>query len=74
MTIQKIIGENGPQDELCNGGSCPAAVVADDGNIYVQGYLPSPEAAATLIAPIGESFVGIPMDVAKKIAAQVSAL
>jgi hypothetical protein len=74
MTIQKILGENGPQDELCNGGSCPAAVVADDGNIYVQGYVPSNEAAETLTAPAGESFVRIPIAVAKKIAAQVSAL
>ena len=74
MTIQKILGENGPQKELCNGGSCPAAVVADDGNIYVQGYVPSNEATETLTAPAGESFVRIPIAVAKKIAAQVSAL
>ena len=74
MTIQKILGENGPQDELCNGGACPAAVVADDGNIYVQGYELSKEAAEALTAPAGESFVGIPIAVAKKIAAQVSAL
>lgn len=55
-------------------GSCPAAIVADDGNIYVQGYLPSKEAAKTLTAPAGESFVSIPLAMAKKIAAQVSEL
>ena len=74
MTIQKILGENGPQKELCNGGSCPAAIVADDGNIYVQGYLPGKEATKTLTAPAGESFVSIPIAVAKKIAVQVSDL
>ena len=74
MTIQKILGENGPQQELCNGGSCPAAIVADDGNIYVQGYLPGQDASNVLAAPVGESFVSIPMDVAKKIAAQVAEL
>ncbi|MGD1978628.1 MAG: hypothetical protein PVJ98_04485 [Akkermansiaceae bacterium] len=74
MTIQKILGENGPQQELCNGGSCPGAIVGDDGNVYVQGYLPSQEASNVLAAPAGESFVSIPMDVAKRIAAQLAEL
>jgi hypothetical protein len=74
MTIQKILGENGPQQELCNGGSCPAAIVGDDGNVYVQGYLLSQEASRVLTAPEGESFIRIPRDVAKRIAAQVAEL
>lgn len=74
MTIQKIIGENGPQKEMCSGGACPAAIVASDGNVYVQGYLPTSEAERALTAPSGEGFVSIPIETAKKIAAQVSEL
>ena len=72
MTIQKILGENGPQAELCNGGACPAAIIADNGNAYVQGYIPCPEAADVLTAPVGEAFVEIPLATLKKIAAQVA--
>jgi len=68
MTIQKIIGENGRQKEMCSGGACP------DGNVYVQGYLPTSEAERALTAPSGEGFVSIPIETAKKIAAQVSEL
>lgn len=71
MTIQKILGENGPQQAMCSGGSCPAAIIADDGNAYVQGYIPGIEAANTLEAPEGEAFVCIPIATLKKIAAQV---
>ena len=71
MTIRQIIGENGPQEELCNGGACPAAIIADNGNAYIQGYIPCPEAGDVLIAPAGEAFVEIPMATLKKIAAQV---
>lgn len=74
MTIRTIIGENGPQDELCNAGACPAAIVADNGNAYVQGYIPRPEAADALKAPAGEAFVEIPLESLKKIAAQVAEL
>ncbi len=74
MTIQKILGENGPQEQLCSGGACPAAIVASDGNVYVQGYLPTTEAERALKAPSGEGFVSIPLETAKKIAAQVSEL
>jgi len=71
MTIQKIIGENGVQAELCNGGSCPAAILGDNGDAYVQGYDLKPDEAATLGKPDGESFVRIPLATLKKIAAQV---
>lgn len=74
MTIQKILGENGPQEELCNGNSCPAAIIASDGNVYMQGNLISKEANSALSAPQGEGFVSMPIEVAKKIAAQLSAL
>ncbi len=71
MTIQKILGENGPQEGLCANGACPAAITTDDGNVYVQGYIPGEDANQTLTAPEGESFVRIPLPVLKKIAAQV---
>ena len=71
MTIQKILGENGQQEAICNNAACPAAIIADDGNAYVQGYIPAPETADTLTAPTGEAFVRIPLPVLKKIAAQV---
>jgi hypothetical protein len=38
MTIRKILGENGPMSELCNGGTCPAAILTDGDNAYIQGY------------------------------------
>lgn len=71
MTIQKILGENGTQSELCNGGSCPAAIIAGDGNAYVQGYRLDNEERDHLSAPAGEDFVRIPLATLKKIAAQV---
>ena len=74
MTIQKILGENGPMSELCNGNSCPAAILASDGNVYVQGYLPNSVADQTLVAPSGEGFVSMPLETAKKIAAQLAQL
>ena len=71
MTIRKIIGENGPLSEICNGGSGPAAILTEGGDAYVQGYeLVGPEKGA-LSAPAGENFVRIPLPVLKKIAAQV---
>lgn len=71
MTIKKILGEDGPQNSICNQGSCPAAIVADDGNAYVQGYNLNADENAALGQPAGESFVRIPMATLKKIAAQV---
>lgn len=74
MTIRKILGENGPMSELCTGGACPAAITTDDGNVYVQGYIPGAEASATITVPQGEAIVRIPLDTMKRIAAQLDSL
>ncbi len=74
MKIDKIIGENGRLPHLCKGGGCPAAIVAADGNAYVQGYDLAEAERANLDAPAGESFVRIPLATLKKIAAQVANL
>lgn len=71
MTIRKILGENGPLSALCNGGTCPAAILTDSDNAYVQGYLLDEAEKGGLSAPSGEDFVRIPLPVLKKIAAQV---
>ena len=71
MTIQTIIGENGQMPKLCKGGLCPAAVIAADGNVYIQGYELADTEKYELAAPAGEGFVRIPFTVLKKIAAQV---
>ena len=74
MKIQKIIAENGPVQQLCKGGGCPAAIIAADGNAYVQGYDLAEAERENLDAPAGESFVRIPLATLKKIAAQVTNL
>jgi hypothetical protein len=71
MTIHQILGENGIQESVCSNGACPAAITTDDGNVYVQGYIPGADANRTLTAPDGEAFVRIPLPVLKKIAAQL---
>ncbi|BCX48581.1 conserved hypothetical protein [Haloferula helveola] len=72
MTIRTIIGENGPQAELCNGGQCPAVILTEEGNAYVQGNKLSTRERESLSAPEGEDFVSIPFEVLRAIAAQVS--
>ena len=72
MKITKILGEHGPQSQLCNGGACPAAILTDGTDAFVQGYLPSAHESKTLTAPEGEGFVRIPLSVLKNIAAQVT--
>ena len=57
MTIQKIIGENGVQPLLCKNGFCPAAVLTEEGEVFVQGYLPADGENGQLNAPLGEGFV-----------------
>jgi len=57
--------------ELCSGGSCPAAILTDGDNAYVQGYLLDDAEKSGLSAPTGEDFVRIPLHALKKIAAQV---
>jgi hypothetical protein len=71
MTIRKILGEHGPMSELCSGGSCPAAILTDGGNAYVQGYKLEDGEKSNLSAPLGEDFVRIPLATLKKIAVQV---
>jgi hypothetical protein len=71
MKIQKIIGENGTLPQLCLRGACPAAVVMDNGDIFVQGYIPAAESGGLLTAPAGEAFVRMPRVVFEKIARQV---
>ena len=73
MKISKIIGENGPLPALCNGGTCPAAILADNGEVFVQGFVPAPSEGAELTAPAGESFVRMPRATFEKIARQVLA-
>lgn len=71
MKIQKILGENGAMPQLCNNSACPAAIIADDGNAYIQGYELGRAEKSALVAPQGEGFVRIPLATLKKIAAQV---
>lgn len=71
MKIQTIIGENGTLSQLCKGGSCPAAIIAEDGNAYIQGYELETAEKAALAAPQGEGFVRMPLAVLRKIAEQV---
>jgi hypothetical protein len=73
MTIQKIIGENGAIPQLCGKGMCPAAILADNGDVFVQGYLPAPSEGAKLTAPSGEGFVRMSKTTFEKIARQVLA-
>ena len=71
MKITKIIGENGAIPQLCNNGSCPAAILADNGDVFVQGYVPAD--GEKLTAPAGESFVRMPRATFEKIARHVLA-
>jgi hypothetical protein len=73
MTIQKIIGENGTMPQLCGRAACPAAILADNGDVFVQGYIPASSEADVLTAPTGESFVRMPRATFEKIARQVLA-
>lgn len=71
MTIQKIIGEHGEMPQLCNGGTCPSAILTDGDEVIIQGYIPSPRERAHLSGPAGEEFVKMPRSVFDKIARQV---
>jgi hypothetical protein len=72
MTIQKIIGADGPRDQmLCRGGGCPAVILTEEGDLFVQGYTPSAAESDHLTGPAGEGFVRIPREVFEKIARQV---
>ena len=71
MKIQKIIGEKGEMPQLCGSGSCPAAILTEDGNLFVQGYVPSNTESSHLSGPAGEGFVKMPREAFEKIAIQV---
>ena len=72
MTIQKIIGADGPRDQmLCRGGGCPAAILTEEGDLFIQGYVPSATERSQLSEPVGETFVKMPREVFVQIARQV---
>lgn len=71
MTIHKIISEKGEIPRLCNGGSCPAAILADADTVIVQGYVPSDQERDQLTGPAGESFVKMSRATFEAIARQV---
>jgi hypothetical protein len=73
MQITKIIGENGVLPKLCGRGQCPAAILAENGDVFVQGYVPASGESAELTAPQGEGFVRMPRATFEKIARQVLA-
>lgn len=71
VKIQKIIGEKGEMAQLCNGGSCPSALLLNDGDVIIQGYIPSETERGQLKGSAGEDFVKMPRAVFEKIARQV---
>lgn len=74
MKITKIIGENGALPQMCGRGACPAAILADNGEIFVQGYVPIDAEQRELTAPLGEGFVRMSRPTFEKIARQVLAI
>jgi hypothetical protein len=73
MKIHKIIGEHGALPALCNGGTCPAAVITENGEIFVQGYVPAHSENQELKAPAGEGFVKMSRTTFEQIARRVLA-
>ena len=61
MEFVKIIGEEGPKVQLCNGGSCPTLLVTEDGNVVIQGNKLNPEESSELNVPEHETFVKMPL-------------
>jgi hypothetical protein len=71
MNIQKIIGEHGAMPQLCNNAACPAAILTEEGDVFVQGYLPDKEQSRSLSAPAGEGFVRMSKETFSKIVEQL---
>ncbi|MGH7882536.1 MAG: DUF6879 family protein [Candidatus Dormibacteraceae bacterium] len=46
-----------------DGRTCPQVLRTEDGDLFVQGYIPGPEAASSLDVPEGEAVVRVPRDV-----------
>ncbi|MDB6025852.1 MAG: hypothetical protein JWM68_2075 [Verrucomicrobiales bacterium] len=59
--------------QLCGRGMCPAAIIADNGDVFVQGYVPDVAQSSQLTAPSGEGFVRMSRATFEKIARQVLA-
>lgn len=72
MKITKIIGESGVLPSLCNNSACPAAVLTEEGDVFVQGYLPSSDESTTLKAPAGEGFVRMSRETFSRIVEQMN--
>ena len=71
MTIHKIIGPNGVMPELCNGGTCPTALLVDNEDVVIQGYILTSDELAQLKGPAGEGFLKMPRAVFERIAHHV---
>ena len=71
MQIAKIIGEGGEMAQLCNGGTCPSAILVEGDDVFIQGYVPTPEERSQLVGPAGEDFVKMPKSVFQRIAQHV---
>lgn len=56
---------------LCRGGGCPAAILIEGGDLFIQGYTPSATERDHLSGPAGEDFVRMPREIFEKIARQV---
>jgi len=56
---------------LCRGGGCPAAILTEEGDLFIQGYVPSATERSQLSEPVGETFVKMPREVFVQIARQV---
>ncbi len=67
MKIQRIVGENGDLSAPCSGGTCPTAILTEENEVFVQGYVLSDSENEKLNAPPGEGFVRIPRDTFDKI-------
>ncbi len=49
----------GGGESNCSGGDCPTLYEADDGSLYIQGYLTSDDERAGVRVPDGETLVRI---------------
>ena len=73
MKITKIIGENGAMEKPCNNASCPSAILTEEGDVYIQGYVLEAAEAGAFTPPAGEGFVKMPLATLRKIAARLPA-
>ncbi len=57
--------------QMCGRAACPAAILTDNGDVFVQGYIPAEGEKQSLTAPSGETFVRMSRATFEKIARQV---